>query len=175
MQGALRRSTRGIVSVRRGKVYVNETRIEELRSWFGVSVFLTDVGWSSERVVSRYGMLRRIESRWRDLKSGLSVRPVYHWTERSIRGHFVLKFIALYASAYMEHKLREAGIEMSWQEARDRLMEVKAVQMKFTDGKLGWVRSAISDTETLKVMRVLGVPTERVMLWMGGGEEATKS
>ena len=128
-------------------------------------MFLTDTNWRADKVVKRYGLLRQIEARWRDLKSGLRVRPVYHWTEKSIKGHFVLKFMALHVAAYMEQKIKDAGLRMTWREAVDRLQDVKAVKIEFADGKVGWVRTEASDKKTLQLMRVLGVPTDKVMLW----------
>ncbi len=159
-----RRYTRGIVHLTGQKIRVDEERIEELRQWAGISVFITDVSWSKERVVKRYGMLRRIEAKWRDLKSGLHVRPVYHRNETAVRGHFVLKFFALQVASLLEHKLREAGLDMTWREAIDMLREVKATQIEFADGTMGWVRTDAVDRQTLEVMRILGIPTERVLL-----------
>ena len=165
LKGFTRRYTKGIIEVKGEKVKIDQERIKEIRSWFGISVFLTDTNWRADKVVKRYGLLRQIEARWRDLKSGLSVRPVYHWTEKSIKGHFVLKFMALHVAAYMEQKINDAGLRMTWRGAVDRLQDVKAVKIEFADGKVGWVRTEASDKETLQLMRVLGVPTDKVMLW----------
>ena len=160
------RYTKGVVRVSGQEIRINQKRIDELRRWAGVSLFITDVSWDAKTVVKRYSLLRQVEFRWRDLKSGLHVRPVYHRNPEAIKGHFTLKFFALQVAALMEYKLRRAGIDMTWQRAVELLQDVKAVRVKFTDGTMGWVRTKIAGKEAMKVMRALGVPVERVLLSM---------
>ncbi len=40
-------------------------------------------------------MLYKIEESFRCMKSSLDLRPVYHWTERRIKGHIMLCFFKL--------------------------------------------------------------------------------
>lgn len=158
------RAMKGIVQIKGGEIRVDERRIEELRQWSGVSLLLTDVSWSAERVVRKYSFLRRIEAKWRDFKSGLHVRPVYHRKEEAIRGHFVLKFFALQVATLMEQKLELAGLGISWRKAVDLLRDIQAVKVSFADGTVSWVRTEAASREALRVMEVLGVPTDRVVL-----------
>jgi len=158
------RYMKGIVTIKGQEIIINKERIERLQSWAGISLFVTDVKWKAAQVVSRYGLLRRIESRWRDLKSGLHVRPVYHRNELAVRGHFTLKFFALQVAAYMEYKLRNAGLNMIWQQAVELLQDVQAVKVEFSDGTVGWARTDTANKKALEVMRALGVPTDRILL-----------
>ena len=156
--------TLGLLKVKEEEVEFDTGRYEELLKWSGISLLLTDTDWSAKDLIKRYGLLQKIERRWRDLKSGLSVRPVYHWSEERVKGHFILKFIALQVVSLLEKKLEEAGILMSWERAVGRLHEVKAVYLRFADGTSGWVRTEVADKTTLEIMKVLGVPTQKIVI-----------
>lgn len=56
---------------------------------------------SALEVMDAYHTLWKIEESFRITKSTLEVRPVFHWTPKRIRGHFVLCFL----SFMMERKL----------------------------------------------------------------------
>ena len=45
-------------------------------------------------IIRDYQDLWKIEESFRILKSHIKARPIFHWTEKRIKGHFVLCFIA---------------------------------------------------------------------------------
>ena len=47
-----------------------------------------------EIILSKYRDLFEIEHSFRALKSQLEIRPVYHWTDKRIRGHILMCFMA---------------------------------------------------------------------------------
>ncbi|MDJ1649101.1 IS1634 family transposase, partial [Mycoplasma phocimorsus] len=51
-------------------------------------------------IIEIYHKRWQIEKNFRTLKNALSVRPVYVWTDKHIRGHFILNFIALIVLKY---------------------------------------------------------------------------
>src|SRR5262249_55528798 len=50
-----------------------------------------------------YKQLQRVEEAWRTLKSGLRVRPVYHWAVHRIHAHVALSVLALLLERVIEH------------------------------------------------------------------------
>lgn len=68
---------------------------------------------SAEEVVEAYHSLRKIEESFRVMKSTLEVRPIFHWTEKRIKGHFVVCFLAFLLERTLEFKLRKNGSPMS--------------------------------------------------------------
>jgi hypothetical protein len=52
-----------------------------------------------------YKSLWQVERAFRELKSGLDLRPVYHWTEKRIRGHVMVCFLALVLETALRRKL----------------------------------------------------------------------
>lgn len=61
-------------------------------------------------VVGHYRRLTRIENRFRVLKDFLHLRPVYHWTEKRVRGHIGIYVIASVIEALISRHLSQAGI-----------------------------------------------------------------
>lgn len=53
--------------------------------------------------------LWKIEETFRIMKTTLEVRPIYHWTERRIRGHFVMCFISFLMMRTLQLLLKEEG------------------------------------------------------------------
>ena len=63
-----------------------------------------------------YRNLRRlwhIEECFRVMKTNLNARPVYVWTTKRIRGHFVVCYLALVMERLAYWKIRQAAIDMS--------------------------------------------------------------
>ena len=64
------------------------------------------------------------------MKSTLEVRPVFHWTEPRIKGHFVLCFLAFLLERTLEFKLTKAGFDSSPEQIREALNSLNFVEVK---------------------------------------------
>jgi transposase, IS4 family len=51
---------------------------------------------SAEQILSGYHSLWKIEESFRIMKHTIEVRPVYHWTEKRIKGHLVVCFLSFF-------------------------------------------------------------------------------
>jgi Transposase DDE domain len=71
-----------------------------------------------------YKQLQRVEQSWRDLKSGLSLRPVYHWAPHRIHAHVAITVLALLLERVAEHACRD-----SWRNIRDDLKRIQLAQL----------------------------------------------
>lgn len=70
------------------------------------------------------------------MKTTLEVRPIFHWTEPRIKGHFVICLLAFLLEKTLESKLKKDNLSASPQEIREALnsmnfAEVKNKQKKF--------------------------------------------
>ena len=72
-----------------------------------------------EEVLGAYHDLWKIEQSFRVMKSCLEVRPIYHFTESRIKGHFVICFLAFLLQRTLEYILRRKGKGIS----SERIME----------------------------------------------------
>lgn len=126
---------------------------ERFDGYYAIQTSERDI--SVEKILSSYHSLWKIEESFRIMKSTLEVRPIFHWTENRIMGHFVVCFLAFLLERTMEIELRKAGVDASPQAIRDALNA-----MQFTETKCGrekyFLNTQITDVgakilETLKM------------------------
>jgi transposase len=65
---------------------------ERFDGYYAIQTSETNVG--PREILEKHHGLWKIEESFRIMKSNLEVRPIFHWTEKRIRGHFVLCFLA---------------------------------------------------------------------------------
>lgn len=114
---------------------LNEDRIAKDARFDGLHAIETSRGISNledvKSALESYGNLWHIEDCFRVSKSGVKIRPVYHWTERRIRAHVAICFLALLMSRYLEVQLRvKRGLSLSYQRVKDVLLRVNSTIVK---------------------------------------------
>ena len=72
---------------------------------------LSEEDYSPKEVESLYKRLGKVERAFRNIKSFLNIRPVYHYKKRRVRAHVLICFLGYYLVKKMELELREAGFE----------------------------------------------------------------
>ena len=78
-----------------------------------------------------YKQLQRIEQAWRQLESGLRLRPVHHHAVHRIHAHIALTVLALLLERMAEHACGQA-----WRTIRDDLKRIQLVQLIGSNGTL---------------------------------------
>ncbi|MCP4346873.1 MAG: transposase [Desulfobacterales bacterium] len=61
-----------------------------------------------------YMILTRLENAFRDLKSYLGLRPVYHHKESRVDGHIFITILAYHLLHSIEYTLRQKGLNSRW-------------------------------------------------------------
>lgn len=74
-----------------------------------------------------------MEAAFRTLKSGLELRPMYHWTPTRVRGHIAVCFLALVLESALARLLRNHGCEDSVSTVVEALQQVRAVRVELED------------------------------------------
>lgn len=75
-------------------IELDKERIERDAKFDGFKALSTTTDLDIEVILSKYRDLFEVEHSFRALKSQLEIRPVYHWTDKRIRGHILMCFIA---------------------------------------------------------------------------------
>jgi hypothetical protein len=78
-----------------------------------------------------YKQLQRVEEAWRTLKSGLRVRPVYHWAVHRIHAHVALSVLALLLERVIEQACGD-----TWRNIRADLDRIKLAQLLSPHGEV---------------------------------------
>jgi len=78
-----------------------------------------------------YKQLYQVERGWRDLKSSLRLRPVFHYREDRIRSHIQLCWLALLLIRVIEN-----GCDGTWRNLRHELDRMHLVTLETTEGRI---------------------------------------
>lgn len=78
-----------------------------------------------------YKQLTQVERAWRLLKSGLRIRPIFHWAPHRICAHVSLTMVAL-----LLERLAERACGDTWRNIRDDLRQIKLAQFLTPQGEL---------------------------------------
>jgi transposase len=79
----------------------------------------SDPNLSVEDIALGYKQLLQVERGWRDMKTNLALRPVYHRLEDRIRAHVLLCWLAL-----LLIRIAENTTGQTWHNMRDELQEL---------------------------------------------------
>jgi hypothetical protein len=71
-----------------------------------------------------YKQMIRVEQAWRDMKSTLDMRPVFHWAPHRIHAHVAITVLSLLLERTVEHACAE-----TWRNVSDRLRRVQLAQL----------------------------------------------
>lgn len=83
---------------------ISEEKIRDAEQYDGYYAVITNnLALTTEEVTTCYHGLWKIEESFRVLKSDLEARPVYVHTDKHIRGHFVLCYLALCMVRYTQY------------------------------------------------------------------------
>ena len=121
---------------------------------------------STAQVVGHYKALQSVERRFRVLKDFLALRPVFHYTEKRVRGHVAICVLAAVLEAVMTldlkaRKLTDPDLEGQHLSARRGLRELERIRMvRFsdTDGNQRQVVTRPSPFQA-EILAALGVDT----------------
>jgi hypothetical protein len=92
---------------------------------------------------------------WRQLKSGLKMRPVFHWAVHRIHAHVFLTVLSL-----LLERLAEQACGDTWRNIRDDLKQIKVAQLLGQNGTL-WQVTEPRDAarNRLKSLGINNLPT----------------
>jgi len=97
-----------------GDFAIDEAKVADEERFDGVWALRVKAGLSATEAAMKYKELWRVERCFREAKSLLRTRPVYHRRDETIRGHVFCSFLALLLKQELERRMREAGIEAEW-------------------------------------------------------------
>ncbi len=76
---------------------------------------------TGDEIWRTYILLTRVEDAFRDLKSPLLERPIFHHLKNRVQTHIFLCVLAYHLLAAIEHRFFEAGVHTSWWTLRQQL------------------------------------------------------
>lgn len=122
------------VHVNKGSVTIDREAVARDARLDGKFVLRTSTDLDTAEVARAYKSLWRVERAFRETKSTLEVRPLFHHRDDTTIGHIVGCFLALRLEVDLQRRLDLRECNTSWPDLMRDLAEVKAVDIEL-DGR----------------------------------------
>jgi len=145
-----------------GHFVVDDAKIEAEARYDGTWVLRTNTELPTPEVALQFKRLWMVEQWFRNCKTLLETRPIYHHCDDTIRGHVFCSFLALVLRYELQARLRAKGRTFEWAEVLRDLERVQQVEVEH-QGHRFHLRSQLSGTAG-RVFQAVGVavpPTVR--------------
>lgn len=146
---------RKYLKVNRNSVLIDQQKIENDVRFDGKWVLKTNTNLSPEQIALKYKELWQVEQVFRDVKSVLKTRPVFHQKNETIRGHVFCSFLALVLRKELDRRLEQSGYTFEWSDIKQDLKSLQEIIMK-ENGKSLSVRTECVGT-CGKIFQSVGV------------------
>jgi hypothetical protein len=99
---------------------------------------------TADEIWRTYILLTRVEDAFRDMKSPLMERPIFHHLKHRTQTHIFLCVLAYHLLAAIEHRFLQIGIHTSWWTIRQQLSthQVVTIVLPTADGRVLKIRKA---------------------------------
>jgi transposase len=146
---------RKYLTLDRDTVAVNQAKIEEEARYDGKWVLKTNTDLTAEQAALKYKELWQVEQVFRDMKSVLDTRPIFHKRDETIRGHVFCSFLALVIRKELDRRLEKAGHCFEWADIKQDLKALQEITIE-DRGKTLAIRSECPGT-CGKIFQAVGV------------------
>jgi hypothetical protein len=146
---------RKYLRIKRDSVTIDQDKIEFASRFDGKWVLKTNTNLPADQVALKYKELWQVEQAFRDIKSILETRPVFHQRDETIRGHVFCSFLALVLRKELDRYIHEAGHSFEWADIKQDLKALQETMIE-DNGKTLAIRSECLGT-CGKVFKAVGV------------------
>lgn len=137
---------------------VDEERIKASAFWDGYyGIVYSDESMSASEVMKVHHSLWQIEESFRISKSLLEARPCFHWTEKRIRGHFLICYMGLVLHRLLEAELSRQGMVMSAERIIHALRSAMVTEVPISENERAYFKTdTVGDFEMISQAVGLG-------------------
>jgi hypothetical protein len=153
---------RKYLKIKSSNVTIDQDKIDFDSRFDGKWVLKTNTDLTAEQVALKYKELWQVEQSFRDIKSILETRPVFHQKDETIKGHVFCSFLALVLRKELYRRLEKAGHSFEWYDIKQDLKALQEIVIN-DNGKSLAVRTECIGTcgKTFQSVGVAIPPTIR--------------
>lgn len=131
---------RKYLKLERGSFRIDMEKVKEEARYDGKWVLRTNTDLSPKQAALKYKELWQVEKVFRDVKTILKTRPIFHKCDDTIRGHVFCSFLALILRKELERRLESAGHCFEWADIKQDLKALQEITIE-ENGKRLAIRS----------------------------------
>lgn len=119
-------------------------KVDKESRYDGKWVLRTNTDMATDKVALTYKMLWMVEQLFRNIKSLLDTRPIFHKWDETIRGHVFCSFLALVLMRELQDRMEAKGFgEAEWADVIRNLDDLHQTEVRSEDGKRFRIRSEL--------------------------------
>ena len=160
------RGFRRYLKSEKGAFSIDQEKVKLDARFDGKWVLTTNTRLKAEEVALKYKELWQVEHLFRDTKSLIETRPIFHKCDETIRGHVFCSFLALVLKKELYRRLEAAGNNFEWSDIKQDLKSLQEVTLD-EDGKRLAIRTQCQGT-CGKVFQAVGVAVPPTMRDIAG-------
>jgi len=155
---------RKYLKVEGGGFSIDEKKAREEARYDGKWVLTTNTDLPAKEVALQYKQLWMVEQTFRNMKTILSTRPIYHKCDETIRGHVFCSFLSLLLMKELKERLLKKGWQGEWADLINRLEGVKEIRIE-TGNKEVLLRSTLKGDagKAFQAASIAVPPTVRIV------------
>jgi transposase len=116
-----------------GEAKLNLEMISKDERWDGHFGIVTNhPELTKEEVLGQYRGLWQVEANFRVFKNELAARPIFHWSEKRIKAHILICFMALVLERHLYARLKKAEAPLSTTNIHNALRLCKKIVLQDT-------------------------------------------
>jgi transposase len=137
---------------------IDEIKLKEAENWDGLKGIVSNTkNLSPLQQITHYAGLWQVEETFRISKHDVKMRPVYHWTDKRIKAHIAICFMALACMRFAEYEVAARYKKISPAEIRRQLKQVQTSILKDkSTNKLYALPSKIQE-DAFKILRIYDI------------------
>ena len=136
--------------------------IQDERDLQGVYLLRTTVPeFAADELWHMYMLLTRVEAAFRNLKTDLSIRPLFHQTEKRGDAHVLFSVLAYALSVTIQLRARQHGTDLTTPAMLEALQAVQLAELSYqtSDGtRLCFERASVPSAAQQAILTALGWP-----------------
>ena len=162
-------SFKSYVQLGNAKVEIDEEKIRQAARYDGKYVLRSNANLAPVEIAKAYRQLYRVERAFREVKGPLKIRPVYHFTDRRIRGHIMVCFLAYALGMALRQALAKGshgvGSEGDYHEIMQDLGHLGVGKIVTADGRTYFQRTPLRG-RAYEAFAAVGLrPPSTVLAW----------
>ena len=146
---------RKYLKIDKNSVRIDPDKVRDDSRFDGKWVLQTSTDMPAAQAALKYKELWQVEQVFRDIKSVLETRPIFHKRDETIRGHVFCSFLALVLRKELDRRLDNAGQCFEWADVKQNLKALQQVVIN-DNGKSLAVRTECTGN-CGKVFQAVGV------------------
>jgi transposase len=143
------------LKVTKDAISIDDSKVQQEERYDGKWVLTTNLEIPADEIALKYKELWMVEHVFRDVKSVLETRPVYHKRDETIRGHVFCSFLALVLRKELDIRIENIGENMEWEQIKMDLKRLQEVIIEHSGNKIALRTQASGDCH--KVFKAIGM------------------